>query len=174
MRLIWFKYQSKSFQIERTSCNLYSLAGVEFLLKGGRLVRGIYSIILIPCEFKKKKWIFQGVRTPPPTPSLDPRMCKPKKFRLLYQGFHLHIYEYRTLQKNTWVYTCTMVSTFIACMNIKESVLLFISKYFNFVLNYSCRVSKRTQVIMILWMSMLNRRNTQFFNVWTLLQLYEY
>lgn len=154
---------------------VYFLAGVDFFFKGGgELVRGIYLIIL-PCELKKK-WIFQGVRTPPtpPTPSLDPRMCKPKKFRLLYKGFHLHIYEYRTLQKNTWVYTCTMVSTFIARMNIKESVLLFISKYFNFVLNYSCRVSKRTQVIVILWMSMLNRRNTKFFNVWTLLQLYEY
>lgn len=152
---------------------VYFLAGVDFFFKGGgELVRGIYLIILL-CELKKK-WIFQGVRTPPPTPSLDPRICKPKKFRLLYQGFHLHIYEYRTLQKNTWVYTCTMVSTFIARMNIKESVLLFISKYFNFVLNYSCRVSKRTQVIMILWMSMLNRRNTKFFNVWTLLQLYEY
>lgn len=126
----------------------------------------------------KKKWIFQGVRTPPPpppTPSLDPRMCKPKNFDCYIKVFiSIYIYEYRTLQKNTWVYTCTMVSTFIACMNIKESVLLFISKYFNFVLNYSCRVSKRTQVIVILWMSMLNRRNTKLFNVWTLLQLYEY
>lgn len=87
---------------------VYFLAGVDFFFKGGgELVRGIYLIIL-PCELKKK-WIFQGVRTPPPTPptpSLDPRICKPKKFRLLYQGFHLHIYEYRTLQKNTctWVY----------------------------------------------------------------------
>lgn len=145
---------------------------------GGGLVRGIYSIILIPCEFKKKMNFLGGPDPPlPPTPSLDPRMCKPKNFDCYIKVFiSIYIYEYRTLQKNTctWVYTCTMVSTFIARMNIKESVLLFISKYFNFVPNYSCRVSKRTQVIVILWMSMLNRRNTKLFNVWTLLQLYEY
>lgn len=145
---------------------------------GGAGPRHIFNNFNTMWIFKKNEFS-RGSGTPPlpPTPSLDPRMCKPKNFDCYIKVFiSIYIYEYRTLQKNTctWVYTCTMVSTFIARMNIKESVLLFISKYFNFVPNYSCRVSKRTQVIVILWMSMLNRRNTKLFNVWTLLQLYEY